>query len=44
MGEQCRVVTKFEITVLGVFKLQKTIPEMANSCRHTLPKRSVGIS
>jgi hypothetical protein len=38
------VVTKFEITVLGVPKLQKNnTPKCQITC-HTLPKRSVGIS
>jgi hypothetical protein len=36
------VVTNFNISVLEVPKLQKTIPNY-NTC-HTLPKRSVGIS
>ena len=40
----CRVVTSFEITVLGVPKLQKNnTPKCRITC-HTLPERSVGLS
>jgi hypothetical protein len=43
-GNNICVVTKFEITVLEVLKLEKTIPQKWRITCHTLPKRSVGIS
>jgi len=40
----CRVVTKFEKTVLGGFKLQKKIPQNVELPATLCPKRRIGIS